>query len=95
MTTFEVTPSELQSLASRLAGLLGELEQAAANVSSNASGAAENGQLEGAINAFLTNWSSGLQSLKTKLDEIASRLGDAGEHYAGTDSDVASHFGTV
>jgi uncharacterized protein YukE len=92
MTTFRVSPSDLESLASQLAGLLGELEQAAANVSSSASGAAQNGQLEGAIDGFLAHWSNSVQSLKTNLTEVADRLSTAGAHYESTESGVASHF---
>jgi uncharacterized protein YukE len=95
MSTFEVTPSDLQSLASQLSGLLGELEQAAGNVSSSASGAAQNGQLESAIDSFLADWSHSIQSLRTKLTEVADRLGDAGGHYESTESDIATHFGTT
>jgi uncharacterized protein YukE len=92
MTTFKVSPSDLESLAGQLAGLLGELEQAAANVSSTASGAAQNAQLEGAIDGFLAHWSHSIRSLKTNLTEVANRLSTAGAHYESTDSDVAGHF---
>ncbi|HUN78618.1 MAG TPA: type VII secretion target [Solirubrobacteraceae bacterium] len=93
MSTFEVTPGDLQSLASQLSGLLGELEQAAANISSGASGSAQNAQLEGAIDGFLADWSQSVQSLRTKLTEVAGRLGSAGSHYESTESELASHFG--
>lgn len=92
MSTFKVSPSELESLASRLAGLLGELEQAAANVSSSASGAAQNAQLEGAIDGFLAHWSHSIQGLRTNLTEVADRLNAASAGYEGTDSDIARHF---
>lgn len=92
MSTFRVSPSDLESLASQLAGLLGELEQAAANVGSSASGAAQNAQLEGAIDGFLSRWSHSIQSLKTNLTEVADRLSTAGAHYEGTESDIAGHF---
>jgi uncharacterized protein YukE len=94
MNAFEVTPRELQSLANQLSGLLAELEQAATNVRSDASAAAQNGQLEQAIDTFLADWSDSVQTFKTKLNQITTRLSGAGEHYASTDSDVASHFGT-
>jgi uncharacterized protein YukE len=92
MATFEVTPSELQSLASQLSGLLGELEAATGTVSSGAGGAAQNGPLESSIEGFLSDWSSSLQRLRTKLSEVAERLGAAGAGYESTDSDVAGHF---
>jgi uncharacterized protein YukE len=92
MAAFEVTPSELQSLASQISGLLGELDAATANVSSGAGGAAQNGQLEGSIEAFLSDWSSSLKGMRTKLSEVAERLGAAGEGYESTDSDIAGHF---
>jgi uncharacterized protein YukE len=92
MAAFEVSPSELQSLASQLSGLLGELESATSNVSAGAGGAAQNGQLEGSIEGFLSDWSSSLQRLRTKLSEVASRLGAAGAGYESTDGDIASHF---
>jgi uncharacterized protein YukE len=92
MSTFRVSPSDLESLASQLAGLLGELEQAAANVSSSASGAAQNAQLEGAIDGFLSRWSHSIQSLKTNLTEVADRLSTAGAHYERTESDIADNF---
>jgi uncharacterized protein YukE len=95
MAAFEVTPSDLQSLAGQLSGLLGELESAAANVSSGASGAAQNSVLESSIEGFLSDWSNSLQSLKTKLNEVATRLGAAGANYEGTDGDIASHFTTA
>jgi hypothetical protein len=93
MSTFEVTPSDLQSLASQLAGLLGELEQAAGNIGSGASGAAQNGQLEGAIDGFLSDWLHGVQSLRTKLMEVSDRLSSAGAHYDGIESALVDHLG--
>lgn len=92
MSTFRVSPSDLESLASQLAGLLGELEQAAANVSSSASGSAQNAQLEGAIDGFLAHWSHSIQNLKTNLTEIADRLNTAGAHYESTESGIVGHF---
>jgi uncharacterized protein YukE len=92
MSTFKVSPSDLENLASQLAGLLGELEQAAANVSSSASGAAQNAQLEGAIDGFLARWSHSIQNLKTNLTEVADRLSAAGSHYESTESTIAGNF---
>jgi hypothetical protein len=95
MATFQVTPGDLRGLTSQLSGLLGELEQAAGNVSSGASGAAENAQLEGAIDGFLADWSRGLHSLQTKLNDLTNRLGGAGGTYEGAESEIVGHFGTV
>jgi uncharacterized protein YukE len=93
MTSFTVTPDELHGLASQLSGLLGEISQATQTVSSGAPGAAQNGDLEGAIGSFLGDWSEGLEQLRTRLDELSSRLQGAADSYLSTDGGIASAFG--
>ena len=93
MTSFEVTPGDLQGLAGQLSGLLGELQQASSAIRSGAGGAAQNGQLEGAINGFVGDWSRGLEALQTKLDEVAQRLEAGGGAYDSTESNLAGDLG--
>lgn len=94
MSSFQVTPADLQGLAGQLSGLLGDLEQAAGGIRNDAAGAAQNGQLEGAIAAFLVDWSHGLQELQTKLSELTQRLEGGGSSYEGTEGRLASGFGS-
>lgn len=95
MSAFEVTPARLQSLAGQLTGLLSELEQAACSIRADAAGAAQNGQLEGAINGFLNDWSTALDSLQAKLSELGRRLETAGAAYQSTESELVSDLRTV
>lgn len=94
MSTFEVTPGDLQSLSSRLSGLLGEISHATSAVSSGASGAAENGRLQGAIDGFLGDWARDLQGMQEKLAELAARLQGAADSYSSTEEKITSGFGT-
>ncbi len=95
MSTFEVTPADLQGLAGRLAGLLGELEQALSGVRMDAAGVAQNPRLENAIAGFIGDWSGGLHDLQTKLSELAQRLDAAGAAYEGTEDGLADGFKPV
>jgi uncharacterized protein YukE len=94
MSAFEVTPSELDALAGQLSGLLSELSAATAIVSSSSSGAAQNGQLEAAIDSFASGWRSGLGDLQRKLDEFSSRLKAAAAGYQGAEDGIAGSFGS-
>lgn len=93
MTTFEVTPADLQSLAGQLSGLLGELASAGSTINSGAAGAAQNGDLEGAIGTFLGDWKSGLDNLQHELSAVSDRLDAAGVAYQATDGSIGSSFG--
>lgn len=92
MATFKVTPSDLESLAQRLSSLLGELESAAAHVSSSASAAAQNAELESAIDGFVRDWSHSVLNLRTKLTEISERLSGAGDAYEQAETDIIQHL---
>ncbi len=94
MSSFQVTPADLQGLAGQLSGLLGDLEQAAGSVRMDAAGAAQNGQLEGAIAAFLADWSHGLGELQTRLSELGQRLDGGAGSYEGTEGRLAGGFGS-
>ncbi len=94
MTTFQVTPSDLHALAGQLSGLLGELADASGSIHSGAAGAAQNGKLEGAIESFLGDWSSGLESVRQELSEVAQRLDTAAGAYEGTEGNVSAAFGS-
>ncbi len=92
MSTFEVTPGDLQGLAGQLSGLLGEISHATSVVSSGASAAAGNGRLQAAIDGFLADWSQDLRETQEKLTELAARLQGAADSYSGTEASVASGF---
>jgi uncharacterized protein YukE len=89
---FKVTPSELDALASGLSGLLGELAQAG-SVSSMSAGAAENAQLETAIEAFVSRWAHGIQELHTGLAALSDRLSGAGAGYEKAERAISGGFG--
>jgi uncharacterized protein YukE len=93
MASFEVTPGDLHGLAGQLSSLLGELSGAAGTLNAGAAGAAQNGQLEHSIGAFLSDWSSGLGHLREQLAEVSQRLEAAATAYDGTESEIATHFG--
>lgn len=93
MATFEVTPGDLHGLAGQLSSLLGELADVAGTLNAGTAGAAQNGRLEHAIGAFLSDWSSGLGQLREQLAEVAQRLEAAAAAYDGTESEIATHFG--
>lgn len=90
MTSFDVTPSDLSALASSLGALLANLESAAAGIVSADPGAAQNPELSGAIEGFVTEWASGLRESQDKLQALSSRLAQAGTHYQGVDESVAA-----
>jgi hypothetical protein len=93
MTTFQVTPSDLEALAGRLSALLGELADASSGLN-GAAGSAQNGKLEGSIESFLGDWSNGLDGLRKELGEIADRLQGAGDAYDNTEGMVGAGFGS-
>jgi uncharacterized protein YukE len=95
MSTFEVTPGDLQGLAGQLSGLLGEISQATSAVSSSASGAAENTRLQAAIDGFLVDWAHDLRGMQEKLTELAARLQGAADSYSSTEGKLASGFGAT
>ena len=92
MSAFEVTPDDLTALASQLSSLLGELSQAG-DVQSAPTGAAENGQLEEAIQDFISGWTRSLQQTQSDLAAITQRLAGAGSDYQATDDAVVGAFG--
>jgi hypothetical protein len=89
---FKVTSSELEGLANGLSGLLGELAQAG-GARSVSGGAAENGQLQGAIEGFVLRWSDDLQSLQDSLTALINKLADAGSGYERTEQSLLDGFG--
>ena len=93
MSSFEVSPADLQALASSLAGLVGDILAASSRVSGSAGSAAQNGELEGAIEGFLGEWRTALQQTQNKLQAVGTKLDGAAAAYAGTDDAVASGFG--
>ncbi|HTZ85843.1 MAG TPA: type VII secretion target [Solirubrobacteraceae bacterium] len=92
MSTFEVTVGDLESLASQLSSLLGEIGHATSSVTAGASGAAENGRLQGAIDSFLSDWSQDLRGMQEKLSELSARLHGAAGSYSDTESNIVSGF---
>lgn len=92
-SSFEVTPSELQQLASEISSLVGEIEAAASRVGGGAPGAAQNGRLESSIAAFLGDWTAGLRDMRGKLDAVASKLNGAAGAYERTDQGLAHDLG--
>lgn len=89
---FRVTPGELEDLASGLSSLLGELAQAG-DASSISAAAAENGQLEGAIEGFVARWAQDLEALQAGLTSLAERLSGAGSGYEQTERSLIGGFG--
>jgi hypothetical protein len=88
---FLVTTSDLESLSRGLSGLLGELEQAG-DVRSLSAAAAENPQLEAAIEEFLGRWTADLQGLQENLASLAQRLGSASVGYEQEEQHVTGAF---
>jgi hypothetical protein len=88
---FKVTPSDLESLAQGLSGLLGELAQAG-DIRSVSAGAAENPQLASAIEEHLARWTQELQNLRESLASLTERLGGASSGYEQTEHSVLEGF---
>ena len=89
--SFEVTSGDLESLASGLSGLLGELEHAG-DVRSVSAGPAENAQLESAIEGFIARWTQDLQSIQQSLASLSERLTGAGASYDRTERALTGGF---
>ena len=89
---FKVTPGELENLANGLSGLLGELAQAG-DARSISAGAAENGQLQGAVEEFVARWAQDLEVLQASLTSLIERLSGAGSGYERTEHSVIGGFG--
>lgn len=77
---FKVTSSDLESLAHGLSGLLGDLSHAG-DVRSVSGSAAENGQLEAAIDEFVMAWMHDLQAIQENLASLSEHLSSAGHAY--------------
>jgi uncharacterized protein YukE len=92
MSSFEVTPGDLESLAGRLSSLIGQIMEASARVSAGTSGAAQNGRLESSIDGFLSDWSQSLQDMHDKLEGVASKLSGAGTAYETTEQRLVGGF---
>lgn len=88
---FKVETSDLGSLASGLSGLLAELEQAG-DVRSLAAGAAENAQLESAIEEFVLRWTQNVQTVQANLKTLTDRLENAGEGYEQQEQSIYGGF---
>jgi hypothetical protein len=89
---FKVTPSELEDLANGLSSLLGELAQAG-DARSISGGAAENGQLQGAIEGFIGHWAQDLDALQASLNSLIDRLSGAGSGYERSEQNIISGLG--
>jgi acetate kinase len=76
----EVTPSELEGLAHGLSGLLGDLE-VAGDIRSISPAAAENVELQSAIERLIVRWTDDIQDIRVKLQELGGRLNAAGAEY--------------
>jgi hypothetical protein len=89
---FKVTPGELENLANGLSGLLGELAQAG-DACSISAGAAENGQLQGAIEGFVARWAQEIETLQASLTSLTERLSGAGSGYEQAEHGIVGEFG--
>jgi hypothetical protein len=88
----EVIPGELEGLAHGLSGLLVDLEMAG-DIRSISSGAAENAELQAAIERLVMRWTADLQDLRMKLRALTETLDGAGGEYErveGTITDEAA-----
>jgi uncharacterized protein YukE len=92
MDALQVTTSELSGLSGRLSRLLSGLDQAATRMQNTNTGAAGAPQLESSISAFLADWSSGLEQVRSALSTLASRLDGAADGYQRTESAVVDEF---
>jgi uncharacterized protein YukE len=92
VSAFEVTTGQLADASGVLSGFVGELGQAG-NLGSASGAAAENAQMEAAIEDFLATWSQSLETLQTNLSTLTQRLTGAGSSYEGAEGDVAGSFG--
>jgi hypothetical protein len=78
---FNVTPSELESLAGGLSGLLGDLSSAG-NVRTVSAAPAENAQLQGAIEELIAHWCRDVDTLRAQLAELGEKVNRAGVGYS-------------
>jgi hypothetical protein len=90
----EVAPGELEGLARGLSGLLVDLEMAG-DVRSISSGAAENADLQAAIERLVVRWTGDLHDLQRKLADLTGRLGAAGGEYERVERAVTEEVAVV
>jgi hypothetical protein len=93
MSSFEVVPDDLQSLAANIAGLVGDIMQASSRIGTSAGGVAQNAELDSAIGEFVHGWGSGLEDMQHNLASVASKLAGAAGAYSGAEDGLARGFG--
>jgi hypothetical protein len=76
----QVTPAELEGVARGLSGLLGELEHAG-DIRSISPAAAENAELQAAIEQLIVRWTGDIHDLQTRLAELSGQLDNASAEY--------------
>jgi len=84
----EVTPGELEGLAHGLSGLIGDLEHAG-DIGLIRSGAAENAELQAAIDGLAARWTRDLHDVQMKLRKLTERLDGASAEYDRMERAVA------
>jgi hypothetical protein len=87
VATFTVSTDDLRSLVSQLSTLVGELG-AAGNFQPDW-GAAGEPQVESSLQSFYSDWSDGLHTIETNINELSNRLSAASDNYDSTDQSIA------
>jgi hypothetical protein len=91
MSTFTVTPAELDGAAGRLANIVGQLANVADVSAVNGAGA-ENPQVESAVTGFAGAWVTTMQEVSQALSIVTGNLGVSGSNYHGTDSAISGNI---
>lgn len=92
MSTFAVTPGELESAAAALSGVAGQLANVG-DVGAVNAGAAENAQLEAAISAFVMTWVTGMRGVSQALSVVTGNVSSGAGAYHGTDAAISGTIG--
>jgi uncharacterized protein YukE len=92
MSSFSVTPAELEGAAGGLAGLVGQLEQVG-DISSIHTGCAENAQLDAAIGGFVRPWVSALTQVAQTLSVVTGNVATGAGSYKSADSTMSGAIG--
>ena len=87
----EVAPGELDGLAHGLSGLIGDLEHAG-DIGSIRSDAAENAELQAAIDGLVARWTRDLHDVQTKLRELTKGLDGASAEYDRMERAIAQEI---
>jgi hypothetical protein len=92
MTTFTVTPSELESAAGALSSITAQLANIG-DIGSIDGAGAENPQLESAISEFIAAWVGGMRAVSQSLSVVTGNVSSGASSYHSTDSTISGIIG--